>query len=78
MDAGGNEGDDKWTMSHDMIDGADQGDVINNDDPGYKLRIPFSTGGRCALLSMKNDCANMLFNSILGAHSYYKNVNNSL
>lgn len=78
IDRGGIEGDDKTTIAHDMVDGADQGDVIGDDNPEYILRFPFSTGGRCALLSMKNDCANMLFNSIIGAQSYYKNVDNNL
>lgn len=78
IDRGGNEADDDTTIAYDMLSGADQEDVITDDDAIYSLRIPFSTGGRCAIISMKSDCANMLFNSIVGARSYYKNVDNNL
>ncbi len=93
LDKGGKLGDDPWTMINDLINGYSDGDrsisldyngVRANTEKGHVLNAPYATGGRCAVLQLdKMDVGSgvsqkLIFQNIVGANSYYKNVNNQL
>lgn len=87
VDKGGNLGDDEWTIAHDMVDGANDGDMsVGYDYPtlrskGHSLCFPFSTGGRCALLQLDDRNSNdnrPILATVLGAKSYFKNNENNI
>ena len=63
---GSGEGDDGWTISNDMIDFSSDADRDNisswgttgdDDRDQHILGIMFSTGGRCAVLSLNDTTA---------------------
>ena len=87
IDKGGKIGDDRWSIAHDMVDGANDPDMsIGHDYPtiesfGHTLCFPFSSGGRCAIMQVDEKDYNkkdFLLTNILGAKSYFKNNGNNV
>lgn len=81
VDKGGEPGDDNWTIIKDMIEG------VNDQDEAFKDfelnsqthvgRIPYSSGGRCAILQLDDsDTEDLGFE--IGAKTVYVNEDNQL
>ena len=93
LDKGGKLGDDPWTIMNDLIRGYSDGDrsvrydyngVTADTERGHVLNAPYATSGRCAVLQLdKMDVDSgteqkLIFQNIVGADSYYKNIDNQL
>lgn len=89
LDKGGNIGDDPYTICFGMTNGANDPDISLKDhsnkdslfdhifgslDKSKVGRIPYSTGGRCALLQLDN---NLNIGFEIGAKKYFQNNGNN-